>query len=305
MTSSRVRIGLLFAVLSAAALPPAALSWGLRTRFAEVSVSNLKIGKTYSLAETVNFPLRVANLEAFPVELSVRPHAPTEEELKPGYERIPDISWIALQRTSFTVPGNMEAVTDVIISIPNDESLLGRRFCAYLHTQTENKSAMGVGLKSRLLLEISSQKPTDEELKAKFVQKRLANLNFHLSPMEATVPDVTPGQSAKVTDSGQNIVLVNPNSEKYTFRVQPVPIWETSISLPPGFTGVTDPKWLKIKNPIIKMKPYSMQPLELSVEIPPGDERKDKRYMLLLRAEIMEQDIPAYAFMKVFVNTKK
>lgn len=282
-----------------------ARAWGLRTRFAEVTVSNLKIGKTYSLADTVNFPLRVANLESFPVDLSMRPIIPTDEELKAGYERIPDAGWISLQRTSFTVPGNMEAVTDVIINIPNDESLLGRRFCAYINTQTENKSAMGVGLKSRLLLEISSQKPTDEELKAKFVQKRLANLNFHLSPMEAVITNVTPGRSEKATDAGKDIVLVNPNAEQYTFRVQPVPVWETSISVPPGFAAATDPKWLKIKNPIIKMKPYSMQPLRLFIEIPPGDLHKGKRYMLILRAEIMEQDIPAYAFMKIFVDTKQ
>src|SRR5689334_20051382 len=102
-------------------------SRGLRTKFAEVSVENLKIGQTVSMAEVVNLPLRVMNTGKDPVDLVVDVIPGNDGEVKKGFERIPDTSWIKLQQSTFTVPPGLEAVTDVIISIPNDKSLLGRR----------------------------------------------------------------------------------------------------------------------------------------------------------------------------------
>jgi hypothetical protein len=209
---------------------------GLKTRFAEVDVKKLKIGKTYSLQDLVNFPLWVTNTGSEALDLKVTPWAPQPNEMKPGFEPIPDPGWIGLSMSTFTVYPNMDAVTDVVISVPNDESLLGRRFLVYLWTQSRNPATLGVGLKSRLLLSVSSEKPTEEELKQTFKPKRLANLNFSFAPMEAAALDVPVGKPVALKDFKADLKLSNPNDSGYHFRFTPVAIWETEISQYGDFT---------------------------------------------------------------------
>lgn len=300
------RAALAACVLGLATAAPATM--GLRSKFAEVHVEKLKIGKTYSLAELVNLPLRVTNTGTESLDLGIEVVAPrVAGEFREGYEPIPDTRWIRVERSSFTVPPGIEAATDVIISIPNDPALLGRRFVVYIWTHSENLSNTGIGLKGRLLLSISSQKPSDDELKAKLARKRTANLNFSLSPMEITLAGVKAGRTAEVMDAEKNapVVLVSPNAESLTFRLMPVPVWETSLTAPSGFEAVPDARWLEIGNPTIKMKPFSIEPLKLGVKVPDEERFKGRKFMLLMRAEILDQDMPAYAYVKIFVETAK
>ncbi len=290
------------------ALFSAAPSWatrGLSTKFAEVEVKNLKIGLSYSLQKTVNLPLRVSNTGSEPMELKVTVVAPKAGEGKPGYEPIPDTSWITLARSTFTVFPNMDAATDVFIHIPNDPKLLGRRFIAYLWTESQNKGFLGVGLKSRLLLSISSEKPTAAELKKKFIETGTANLNFSFAPMEVMAGNVPTGKTVKLSKFKADLKLANPNEAAYHFRLTPVGLWETSISVPSGFVPAPDPKWLIAPKPVFVAEPYSFNSLGLKVRIPNKPENRGKSFMLILRAEILEQNAPDYAYAKIFITTKK
>ncbi len=296
-----MKMTIFFLLLSA----PVFATRGLSTKFAEVEVKGLKIGRTYSLQDLVNFPLRISNTgnEAIDIKVSVWP--PRHGEGKTGYEPIPNINWIHLSQSTFTIYPGMDGVTDVVISVPNDPKLLGRRFIAYLWSESQNKGFLGVGLKSRLLISISSQKPTAEELKKKFVQKRVANLNFSFAPMEALADNVPVGKKIKLKNFRADIKLSNPNDSSYHFRVIPVGIWETSIDAPSGFQAAPDPKWLRVPKETFKAEGFTFTPLNLELKIPDKPEYRGKAFMLLVRAEILEQDIPAYAYGKIFVRTKK
>lgn len=302
--NSAWKLGMI-AALWAACAGPARAAMGLRTKFAEVEVQNLRIGQSYSMADLVNFPLRIMNTGDEPVPLRVIVHAPGPADMKEGYEAIPDAGWIELQQSTFTVPPGLEAVTDVIINVPNDESLLGRSFCVYMWTLSENVASTGVGLKSRMLLTISSEKPTDEELKRRFVRKRLANLNFSLSPMETLASGVPVGRRIALKDLKAGIKLINPESESYNFRLTPVAFWETSITPPRGYENSPDPKWLEPGKPVMEVGPESITPVDLYVRVPDEPRYRGRKYLLLLRAEILEQDIPAYAYVKVLIETLK
>jgi hypothetical protein len=280
-------------------------SRGLSTKFAEVEVKNLKIGMTYSLQKIVNLPLRISNTGSEAVDLKVTVWPPGNGEGKPGYEMIPNINWISLSQSTFTVYPNMDGATDVIVHVPNDPKLLGRRFIAYLWTESQNKGFLGVGLKSRLLLSISSEKPTAEELKKKFVEKSLGNLNFSFAPMQAMAENVPLGKRVSLAKFKADLKLVNPNDTVYHFQITPVGIWETPITAPGGFIPAPDPKWLIIPKPVFKGAKFSFTPLNLQVEIPDKPDYRGKNFILLLRAEILEQDVSAYSYGMILVRTKK
>jgi len=132
---------------------PHADAGGLSTTFSEVHLNHLKAGGEYSMEEAVQFPLVVHNSSDEEVELVVEVLYPTEEELKEGFEPIPDISWIRLKREYFTMGPGENAKTDVLIKIPDNEQYSGKSYQVYLWSHTIGRS-LGVGLKSRLLFTV-------------------------------------------------------------------------------------------------------------------------------------------------------
>jgi len=127
---------------------------GLSTSFGEVKVANLKIGQEHSMEETADFPLVVCNTSDEVIELKMEALYPKDAELKDGYQPIPDINWIVLEQDYFVLDPGDEAKTDVIIKIPDDNVLSGRKYQVYLWSHTIGRS-LGVGLKSRLLFTVA------------------------------------------------------------------------------------------------------------------------------------------------------
>ena len=104
-------------------------------------------------------------------------------------------------QSTFTVGPNREAVSDLIISIPNDSALLGRRFEADILSRTiSQRGVYAVALLSRLLIHVDSTAPSEDELKKKYVDENVANLDFTVIPINAPcrgkVMTVTPPSRA-------------------------------------------------------------------------------------------------------------
>lgn len=128
---------------------------GLSTGFSEVLLEDLESGKTYSTKETAGLPLAVVNTGTEPVDLKIELIIPQTEELKDGFEPIPDLSWIKLGKTEFkAIKPNASAITDVRISIPKDKEYKGKKYQIFIWSHTVGKS-IGIGLKSKLLFTVS------------------------------------------------------------------------------------------------------------------------------------------------------
>ncbi len=104
----------------------------LSTNFAEVHIDNLKIGGVYNLTEAVNYPMWVSYSGDAPIELKYESVAPSNEELRAGYEPIPDVSWITVSKKNVSLLPDETATADVTISVPNDEKYLGEKYQAYV-----------------------------------------------------------------------------------------------------------------------------------------------------------------------------
>ena len=127
---------------------------GLSTGFSEVTLENLQTGKTYNTKDVANLPLTVVNTGKEPVDLKIELMMPAAQELKKGYEPIPDLSWIKLDKTQFNgIKPQDSAVCEVVIVIPDDAKYLGKKYQVFIWSHTFGTS-VGVGLKSKLLLSI-------------------------------------------------------------------------------------------------------------------------------------------------------
>jgi len=135
---------------------------GLSTKFVEVTLENLELGKLYSVKELTGKTLVITNTTADQkVDIAIEPEAPVDYNLVEGYEPIPDINWVMVEKSYFVDIGpDKEAETDILISIPDDEALYGKKYQVYIYSHTAGTAAtFRMGLMSRLFLHIS-EKPS-------------------------------------------------------------------------------------------------------------------------------------------------
>lgn len=133
---------------------------GLSTTLVEVKLENLKPGGTYSLKELKNKSLVVRNTtNDITVDIEIEAEAPVDYNLVPGYEPIPDLSWVKIEKPSFKGIGpGKSAETDITISIPKKGKYRGKKYQVYIYSHTAGKATFRMGLMSRILLTTSSKK---------------------------------------------------------------------------------------------------------------------------------------------------
>ena len=301
-----MRMKTMFAVLAAALLAgPARAGAGLKTQFGEVVVRGLKTGQTYSLHKLVNLPLRLVNTGDAEVDLSITPLIPSGPVLRAGYAPIPSLDWVKLEKESLTIGPSREAATDILITVPNDPALLGKRFQVDIWSRTRDPlSPVAVGLQSHLLLQIDSTPSTEEELKAKYVDEAVANLDFTVLPMSTDIGEVPVGRAVDLRKERKlALKLVNPNDRALNFRIRALPIWESLIMPPAGTLAALDAGWLKPAKDVIKVGGSSIGEVGLTLRIPDEEATRGKRFLLLLSIEVLEQKIPTRVYSKLFVTT--
>ncbi len=154
----------------------------ISTSFAEVILKDLEIGKSYSTKGVANMPLCVRNIGKESVDLKIDVLIPQLTSLKNGYEAIPDASWIRLEKDFFSDlrPGE-QAITDVILTIPENKQYSGKKYQVYLRSHTVGKKGMAiaVGLRSRLLFTMRAEiEKAVNEVKPKRDKKELSGEGF-------------------------------------------------------------------------------------------------------------------------------
>lgn len=137
--------------------PHLSYAYGLRTGFGKVILEDVPMGKSYSMRRDSKFPLVIKNESDKKIEVELEVLVPEESEVQEGYEAIPDIGWIALEKDSFIVEPGGEAETDVTIYIPYNEEYLGRKFHVFIWSHTIGES-LGIGINSKLLFKVGEAK---------------------------------------------------------------------------------------------------------------------------------------------------
>lgn len=301
-----MRMRMMFATLAAALTAAApAFGAGLKTQFGEVVVQGLKIGKTYSLHKLVNLPLRLVNTGDAEMEVYVTAIQPSAAVLRPGYDVIPSTAWIKVEKEVLYIGPNREGATDIEIAVPNDTALLGKRIQVDFWSRTRDVMApVAVGIQSHLLIHIDSTPPTEEELKAKYVDETLANLDFTVLPMSTDVGVLPVGRDVDLRKERKlSLKLINPNDRALNFRVRPVPVWESLARPPAGTEAAFDANWLKPGKELVKIEGNSIGEVSLTVHIPDEERTRGRRFLLLLAVEVLEQKISTRVYSKIFAST--
>ena len=126
---------------------------GLSSNWGEIVVENLETGKSYDLNKYSGSPFTIVNNFKSDVDLQLKVLKPEPNEIKPGYEAIPDITWVKLEKAEIKVGASKKEVVNVKLTIPDEQQYAGKKYHVWIWTYTSGQ-AMGVGLKSRILFSV-------------------------------------------------------------------------------------------------------------------------------------------------------
>ncbi|MBN1824257.1 MAG: hypothetical protein JW803_08065 [Endomicrobiales bacterium] len=303
MVSSRVlnKASLVFLTLMILVLPLRATT--LSTNYASVIVENLGIGASYNLSEVANLPMWVSYGGDVPVNVTIAPVLPMHSELRPGYEPIPDPSWITLGKQEVSLMPDESANIDVTLTIPKDEKYLGKQYQVYLLVQAKAdrgvKSGLMVGLalKARILFTVAQKPPTAEELREMRKKAALAAQGVMLNPERFIVATSTGARKAVVTEFVP-LKIINSSREKVTVNIEAVEPSVSGISVPRGYEKgkVED---FKISKKRLLLKPDQIENVEMEANL---KEEEVKKIFFSVRVEIRSKTLEINKFIRVYIN---
>jgi len=284
-----------------------AMGVGLKTYFGEVVVENLRIGQKYNLRDLVNLPLEVVNTSDFPVDLEMELQYPSEKDKRADYEVIPSISWIELTKTYFTVEPGGSAVADVIISIPDDEKYLGKKYQVNIWSHIpEGTRPLVVGLLSRLLITIAPERKAGRVIPEEERKKIISSLDFYVTPPNIVVREAKIGKKIDLEKFiGQTLKIMNPNDKPFSYRVTVKRVKDSLAGLKSGFEDTPDPSFLKLDKTEVTAEPLSIKEVKMFLEFPKEERYEGKNYMFIISVEVLGQEIKFSRYTKVFVFTKE
>ena len=279
--------------------PLVVYSYGISTPFGEVRLENLRIGGTYSVAEMFNFPLKINYDGDVAVKLKITVTVPSTTTLE-GFEVIPDTGWIKIDQDEFFLTKEKnEAITDVKVTIPDDKSLMGKKFYAKIHSEIMPADltgmVMGAGLNSRLLITIAD-KPLSEEEKKKLEEKKWKSFSdFELIPTKIFLDAV----SGKKVEG--RLKIANKSDEKVLFSVKKVVSSSGEI---PGYEPL--PAEVKVNLPDkIKLSPNMIKEIRFSVAFPDKPDYSGKNYLFWIEIEKTPQELIKFSLRSgVFITVK-
>ncbi|MDD5131452.1 MAG: hypothetical protein PHH44_02200 [bacterium] len=279
------------------------LAAGLTANFGEVLIEDLKIGYPFSTRDKANLPYIITNVGYKTIDIKVEVVVPSAQELKKGYEPIPDPAWIKLERNFFSLKPNEQGSTDLVFNIPNDDKLLGKKFDAIVYPYTF-EGILKIGVNSHVLFTIDKEKgPYPIYLDAKSFKDKVA---FEVSPLEMFVKNVPVGKKVDLKKHSKTVLkITNTTDQECRFYLNSIKVKESSASLKEGYQDTPDANILSFDEKMIRIKPKETKEVKLYLTFPSGKEFTGKDYMFILPIVTGEQDAPLIRYAYLYVTTKK
>jgi len=280
-------------------LPKNGNTGGISTSFTEVVVRDLSIGKNYAIGKKVNQKLQVRNRGNNPIELKMEVLVPSSSELREGYEPIPDVSWVELEKDYFFVEPSKYAVTDVIVTIPNDKKYLGKKYQAYIWSQTVGEGALPIalGLKSRLLLEISEkERNLSKEFEGKF--------DFSVFPDEISLENLKLGEVCNINKVfGKALQVKNLSRFLHTYEIRSISAKRAGIEVENGYEDCPDPDFLTFDKSEFELKRKKRTRVKMHLTFPKREEYAGKKYIFAIRIRLLQEEFLLNRYVKLYVTT--
>jgi hypothetical protein len=240
---------------------------GLTTDFVETLIEGVPVGSRYVLTAR---PVVVRNTGDYPMELRYDATVPDPAEMRVGYEPIPDAAWVSFEPRQFSVTAGGSAAGKMVLYIPDDPALVGKRFqvMLYLHGAPKESPSMGVGLSPRVLFSVRAPGAHGGDPKVDTSPRypKMTPLEAGSKPPVLTV-ECTPFTVENIYQDAEQTYEVS--SDPAALRKVPVRGDETAIP---------DPAWIELIPRAIVLGPMTKADIGVTARIPLSAEHFGKTY---------------------------
>jgi hypothetical protein len=278
---------------------------GLSTQLGEAVIENLQIGQTYNLKQLANLNLIVTNTSEYIVDLRMDILFPDTSELKKGAKPIPDTSWIKLSQNAFKLGPNEKASSDIIVSIPEDDQYLGKKYQVTIWSHTLGGSGGGMflayGLKTRIIFTTDTVKATKNQV----ITSSDANVNFSLKPEEIFLDNVKLGKIYDVEKKkGLVLKITNPSEREQTFQLQSLTVSNSVATLTKEYQDAPDASYLKFSENSFVVPPKGTKTIKMYLRFPPEKEYSGKKYMFIIHAFTVDEKVTTGVYSRLYTSIK-
>lgn len=221
--------------------------------FSDIQVDNVQPGIPISLLQKAAFTLGVNNVDTLSSNMFLEVVAPNKNQLKEGYEPIPDVTWIKFNRESCWVKPNQTENFNMIIYAPYSEKLFGKKYEAILTVYTL-EGVLKINLKSKVFISFTSERYLPETIQKKIKEDQTLNQVIMMNPKFASGLDV----NLKKNFDFSKLVITNNSSEKVTLD-----LYAVGLDNVPAGAGL-----VSFKNPRIELNTKESKTIDISINLP-------------------------------------
>jgi hypothetical protein len=282
---------------------------GIRTDFGDVLIEILGIGQTYNLRDLAGTPLKVTNTGASTINLVLDVQIPKDSFITPlrkeaGFHPIPSIDWVTLSQSQFLVPAGESAYTDVIIKIPNDPALYGKKFQASIYSRTIGTNFLQLGVWSHLQMTIVPSPEAQAEMERNRKHGIVGNMDYTLLPDKLVILNIPLGRPVDVKkELKKTMMLANSGSDPIRLRLKVVQVGGSPLSLQSGYEEPADLNWLKIASPEVEVDGASFADPGLTLTLPNDPKLHGKKLMFIVKVEPADPEVVGVTYYgKIYVD---
>ncbi len=304
-TLSIARIGLALVLLASPLFQAseARAGLGISTRFVDVVLEHVEVGKVYNLRQLRNVPYTVKNRSTAAMDIGVEVLIPSAKDVVAGYEAIPDPTWVRVVPNKMRVEAGATGFAEMIIQVPDDPKYVGRHYQAKVRAKTLDSGMFVVQTESRFRFSTGAG---PEELKAERKKMAMLALDFDITPDTLFVDGIKPGVPFNVRKEGKRTLKVTNRSETpLKMKFMSVAYDNARVPIQGDYIPAPDPSWLSFKPAMKELGAETIESLDPVIEIPAGDEHYGKQYVFMVKADIvMGVDLEVFKTIYVKVNEK-
>jgi len=244
-----------------------AVALGISTDFVGVEAKDLKIGETYSFKENDMQVYKLYNNSSEKLNIKVDVQDITSEKVA---------EWVKLEPASFKIEPNGRHSSNVLINVPYDKSLYGKKFQVLLWAHSVDNEFFNVGLKNKFSFQIYDPGPKvtirKDKIKGKYFD--VAKVN----PETIVLKGLKQNSWYDVKEE-DNISINITNTLDEAVKIKLMGVKDN---------GFSNPVWIKTKPSKIKLNKGETKEVRVFVKIP---ETEDKNRSFLLKGEVLKKSI--------------
>lgn len=245
---------------------------GRRASFYEVVLEDLKIGRIYTISEEKKENvLSIENSSEKTMNVKAESAAPLDNEIKEGYEVIPDLSWIKVMQDTFTLRPQEKANYDVTISIPDNREYLGKKYQVMVQWRADGEDDLFTGIRSLIFFHISGEEDAKPSLG---LSARPGTYLFSKIPVGERYELPLPLWIENKSDKERTYLL-------YTYKESQ----KSGAKQVEGYSDMLDPNWLFFERHEITIEADGIYEVKMYSDIPDNDSYYNQHWVIGLGVE--------------------